>query len=120
MLTEQLAQIVSRATEREIAHVQVLAHRRPFAGRNGPLKLVASAANTTGKIKVNSATANRGIRLGGIDFPTGLPTSPEVTDMTEAEVRHRLAELGHRPRETLSREQAERLVGEATLVFLFR
>jgi len=40
--------------------------------------------------------------------------------MTEAEVRHRLADLGHCQRGTPIREQAERQVGEATLIFLFR
>jgi hypothetical protein len=40
--------------------------------------------------------------------------------MTEAEVRHRLADLERCQSETPISEQAERLVGEATLIFLFR
>ena len=40
--------------------------------------------------------------------------------MTGAEVRHRFDDLGHCQRETLIRGQAERPVGEATLIFLFR
>jgi hypothetical protein len=90
VLTEQLAQVISRAIIRQITHIQILAHRRPLratrlseTGHRLPLA-------ATGKIKAKSATAKPRHREQQQKLPDSFLVPREQTDLTVAEERHRI------------------------------
>lgn len=89
MLTKQLAQIISRTIIRQIAHIQILAHRRPFASRIGPLKQVIGAATfcdreDQSQISDCKTAASRATKK----LPDSFSVPRKQTDLTVAEERH--------------------------------